>query len=239
MNTKLLPIQRNPSIRFHVLTLFPDIISLYCTTSIIGRASKKNIIRVNPINIRDFAVDSYGTVDGKPYGGGTGMILRVDVLYKALRKAIQSYRVHASKRRIILLDPKGQTFTEHHANRLSTYKHIICICGHYEGVDERIRSYVDEVISVGDYIVSGGELPALTIIDSICRLKKGVLRSPSSFKEETFTLTSNAKSDTVHEYPQYTKPKLFRNKSVPEILFQGNHGLIEEWKKQNIKTFNK
>ncbi len=187
--------------------------------SIINRAIDKKLITIDYINIRDFAKDSYKTVDGHPYGGGVGMILRVDVVDSAIKS------VKSQKSKVILLDAGGTPYTQQTARRLSTFDHLILICGHYEGVDERIRSLVDEEISIGDYILTGGEIPAMVLIDSVTRLIPGVLGKPEATIHESF-------SERLLEYPQYTEPQEYENMRVPPVLLSGNHKKIADWRKR-------
>ncbi len=190
--------------------------------SILKRALEHKSISINLVQIRDFATDKHKSVDDKPYGGGAGMIMRVDIVDKALSfvKA-NSQLTHTHS---ILLDPRGTPYTQTIARTLSsTYDHLILLCGHYEGVDERVRSLVDEQISIGDYILTGGELPAMMIIDSVTRLLPGVIHQESS-QYESF--------EDGLEYPQYTRPEVYNNQSVPELLRSGNHKAIQEWRKE-------
>ena len=204
-----------------VLTLFPEIFNPVLNSSILLRAQKKNKLTIRLINIRDFAKDSHHSVDDKPYGGGVGMLLKIDVLYKAL----QSAKIKKAKEKVILLDPTGRLFSQKKAKQLSEFDHLILICGHYEGVDSRINFFIDEKISIGRYVLTGGEIPALTIVDAVTRLIPGVLENPQATKEESY---SNPKSV---EPPQYTRPPVFKGRKVPEILLKGNHKKIEAWKK--------
>ena len=209
-----------------ILTLFPEIFLPFINTSILKRAQDKNLIDITLVSIRDFADDRYKTVDDRPYGGGVGMIMRVDILYKAL----ESVKVKGKKRvkeRIILLDPKGERFNQKKAKELAKLDHLILICGHYEGIDARTQRYVDEIISIGDYVLTGGEIPALAITDSVVRLIAGVLPKGAT-KLETF-------EEGRFEYPQYTRPRIFRGQKVPEVLLSGNHKEIETWRKSRQK----
>lgn len=199
--------------------------------SIIARAVKHNIASVEIINIRDFASDKYRTVDDHPYGGGAGMILRVDVVDRALKTVKAHLKESPLKLKTILLDPQGIPYTQQKARQLSTFDHLILICGHYEGVDERIRSLVDEEISVGDYVLTGGELPAMIVVDSVVRLIPGVLKKPEATKQESFSPTT-----TLLEYPQYTRPEAYKGMSVPDVLLSGNHKMIEAWKNDQARS---
>jgi len=199
-----------------ILTLFPDMFRGPFDTSIIKRAADKKLITIHYINIRDFAADTYKTVDGHPYGGGVGMILRVDVVDRALKSLAKGHT--------ILLDAGGTPYTQKKAGELSALDHLILICGHYEGVDHRVRSLVDEEISIGDYVLTGGEIPAMVLTDSVVRLIPGVLGKPEATVHESF-------STPVLEYPQYTEPQIYNGLNVPPILLSGNHKKIDDWRK--------
>ena len=214
-----------------ILTLFPEMFSGPFDLSILKRAKEKNLIQIECINIRDFATDKHKSVDDHPYGGGTGMILRVDVVDRALTSVRQQYSNTAIKQLTILLDPRGKTYTQSVAEELATYEHIILLCGHYEGVDERIRTLVDQEISIGDYVVTGGEIPAMIIVDSITRLLPGVLVHPDATSQESFHGTL--------EYPQYTRPEEYKGQNVPAILRSGNHKHITSWKQEEAKRITK
>ena len=222
-------------LQFDILTIFLKMFPGYLDQSIIGRAQQKKLVKINLHNFRDFAVDKHHTVDDTPYGGGPGMVLKVTPIYRCLKKIT---RVRKAKRRIILLTPQGKTFTQSMARRLSKLDQIVLICGRYEGFDERVRSLVDEQVSVGDYVLTGGELPAMTIIDAVTRLVPGVVGKKISLAEETF-----AKKGYI-EYPQYTRPEIFkypgRNKKikvlkVPEVLLSGDHQKIKQWRNKLAK----
>lgn len=202
-----------------ILTLFPDMLRDALNYSIPKRAMEKGIVTIECVNIRDYATDAYKSVDDHPYGGGAGMILRVDVLDRALQK---------TKGKRILLDPKGKQYTQKKARELSKLDRLVLVCGHYEGVDERVRALVDEEISIGDYVLSGGEIPALVVVDSIVRLLPGVLKKKEATAEESF-------SKGLLEYPQYTRPENYKGKRVPKILLSGNHAAIKKWRKENMR----
>lgn len=212
---------------FDVLTLFPEMFEPV-KQSIIGRAEEKELININLINIRDFSKDKHKKVDDTPYGGGAGMVMRADVVYDA----IQSVKKEKSK--VIYLSPQGKTLTQAKVQDLSKEQHLILLCGHYEGIDQRvIDEAVDEEISIGDYVLTGGEIPAMVLIDSVSRYVEGVL-SEESILEESF-------SNGLLEYSQYTRPEIFNGKKVPEILISGHHENIRKWRKeQSLKiTLNK
>lgn len=209
-----------------ILTLFPEMFNGPFSSSIVARAIKENKLEINLINIRDFASDKYRSVDDHPYGGGVGMIMRVDVIDKAL--TYTKNRLPNIESKSILLDPRGKTYDQKTAEKFSKFKHLILICGHYEGVDERVKKLVDGTISIGNYVLTGGEIPAMVISDSVARLLRGVLKKAEATKNESF-------STGLLEYPQYTKPIIYKNLKVPEILLSGNHGAISEWRQSKSK----
>jgi tRNA (guanine37-N1)-methyltransferase len=213
-----------------ILSLFPDMFASPFSLSIMKRALGQGKVSITYVNIRDFSEDSYKSVDDHPYGGGKGMVLRVDILDRALTYA---KGLHPDiKPYTILLDAQGKQYKEKEAIQLSKKDHLIFICGHYEGFDERIRNLADRQISLGDFIVTGGELPAMVIIDSIVRLLPGVLADGST-TEESFT------DPALLEYPQYTKPSIYKGKKVPSILLSGHHQKIEAWRKKKAATRTK
>lgn len=203
-----------------VLTLFPKMVEGFFNESIIKRAVEKKLITIEVVNIRDFAVDSYGTVDDRPYGGGAGMVLRVDVIDRALEK------VKTKKSKILLTTPKGKLFDQKKAMEYSKETDLVIIAGHYEGVDERVLEYVDEEISIGDFVMTGGEIAAAAITDAVVRLVPGVLKKDDATVNETF----NIQGKKLLEYPQFTRPEEYKGKKVPEVLTQGNHKEIEKWR---------
>lgn len=207
-----------------IVTLFPQIFSSILNESILKRAQEKNLVKFNIVNIRDFATSNYKSVDDRPYGGGAGMVLRADILGSALDSVKKGER--------ILMTPHGQTYNQQKARQLFLQEHLILICPHYEGVDQRfIEEYVDQEISLGDYILTGGEIPALVIIDSVTRLTRGVLPKQEATSFESFeTFSLNGRPTTLLEYPQYTKPQVWKGKKVPEILLSGHHEQIEKWR---------
>lgn len=208
---------------FDVITIFPEIFHAYLGESIMKRAAEKGLIEITLFNLRDFSTDKHRTVDDYPYGGGSGMVFKVEPVYHAL----QAVRADGRERRIILLSPQGKTYTQEWAEELSKERRrIVLICGRYEGVDERVREYlVDEEVSIGDYVLTGGELAALVIIDTVARLVSGVLGDDESAREESF-------SWGLLEYPHYTRPPDFEGMKVPEVLLSGNHGEIEKWRRR-------
>jgi tRNA (guanine37-N1)-methyltransferase len=205
---------------FHVITLFPDLVAAYCTTSIIGRGVKAGRIAVKTYNPRDYCQDKYRKVDDTPYGGGVGMVLKPEPIYAAL-ESIE--RAAASP--VCMLTPQGKTFTQRLAEQLATEQDIVLICGHYEGFDERIRGAATMEISLGDFVVTGGELPALTVLDAVGRLIPGVLGKFDSASDESF-------NNSLLEAPQYTKPAEFRGMVVPEVLRSGDHKAVAKWRRE-------
>ncbi len=203
-----------------VLTLFPEMFSPVLNESIIKRAQENSLIEFSFVNFRDFSTNKHKTVDDTPYGGGAGMVLSVEPIYHAL-KSIEGNE-NALK---ILLTPQGKTFKQATAKELALKEHIIMICGHYEGFDERVRELVDIELSIGDYVLTGGEIAALTIIDSVTRLIPGVLGSPESYEHDSFY------TDSL-DYPQYTKPREFMGMKVPDVLLSGNHQEIAKWREE-------
>lgn len=213
-----------------IITLFPEMFDGPFKFSIIKRAIEKKLINVNFVDLRDFGIGDHKSVDDTPYGGGNGMVLRADVLEKAIESA-RNNKFKKNQQKVILLSAHGITFTQEVAADLSKLKQIILICGHYEGFDERIKKFIDQEISVGDFILTGGEIPAMLIADSVARLVKGVIKKGSSEKESF---------SPYLEYPQYTKPQIFKNLSVPKILLSGNHKEIEKWRNdQSLKITKK
>ena len=204
--------------KFDVLTLFPEMFHSL-NESIIGRAKEKGLIEINLINIRDFSKDKHKKVDDTPYGGGAGMVIKPDVVYDAYAS------VKEEKAKVIYLTPQGKILNQQKVKELSKENHLILLCGHYEGIDQRVLDeIVDEEISIGDYVLTGGELPAMVLIDSVSRYVKGVLNEDST-QEESF-------SNNLLEYPQYTRPEEFRGKKVPEVLISGHHENIKKWREE-------
>ena len=206
--------------KIDILTLFPEMFEGFINTSIIKRAIEKEIIQVNLINFRDYSPLNNKQVDDTPYGGGAGMILRCEPIFECLDS------MDTEDAYIILLSPEGTKYKQDVAKRLKEHKHLIIICGHYEGFDERIKTRVDEVISIGDYILTGGEIPAMAITDSVARLLPGVI-TKASLDDESF-------NDNLLDYPTYTKPAEYHGLKVPDVLVSGNHKLINEYRK-NMK----
>ena len=258
--------------KISILTLFPNMITSFFQESIVKRAQEKKLVKIEIIDLRKYAIDDYGSVDDRPYGGGAGMIMRVDVIYKAIQSVILSKakdlsRMRAtsnklrdssvislpqndSKIKVILTSPKGKVFNQQLAINYSKLDHLVIIAGHYEGVDERVRDFADEEVSLGDFIMTGGEITASVIVDSVARLIPGVLRKEEATQIESFNPTpinqligvvgKNAtlkrlkekgiKEVRLLEYPQYTRPEEFMGKKAPESLLSGNHKEIEKWR---------
>ncbi len=208
-----------------ILTLFPDMFTGFLSESIIKRAIEDNKVKINVINFRDYTSDPHGKVDDTPFGGGAGMVLQIEPIYNALMD------IKRDDSHVILLSPSGVTFNQTKAKSLSNKKHIILICGHYEGFDYRIKNLVDEEISIGNFILTGGELPAMMISDAIIRLIDGVI-SKESLDSESF-------DDDLLDYPVYTKPREFMGMYVPDVLLSGNHAMIEEYRKSERKRVTK
>lgn len=215
--------------KFKVISLFPEFIDSLKTYSIIGRAINSKKIILEALQLRDFGLGKYKQVDDKPYGGGIGMLLRVDVIYRALKKVAPR---KSKKRLTVLLSAQGEQFTQRIAEEMSGFDEIVLVCGHYEGHDQRIEELVDRKISLGKYVVSGGEIPAMIIIDSVSRLIPGVLGKDESSDIESYNLKDGQE---ILEFPQYTRPFDFKGKKVPDILLSGNHKKIDVWKEKNTK----
>jgi len=206
----------------------------YLDSSVLGRARKKGAVRFSQFNIRDFSRDKHKTVDDSPYGGGAGMVIRADVLHAAWEAAQKKSRAAPSRAYTVLLSPQGRILTQAKAKELSKRKNLILVCGHYEGVDERfVEECVDEEISIGDYVITGGELPALVVADAVVRLLPKVLGNEESARMDSL-------ENGLLKYPQYTRPAEFRGRVIPEILRSGNHGAIARWRlEQSLKRTHK
>ena len=204
--------------KFDILTLFPEMFEPI-KTSIIGKATEKGIIDINLINIRDFSEDKHNKVDDTPYGGGAGMVMKPDVVYSAYNS------IKAEDAKVIYMSPQGKKLNQKKVEELSKENHLIILCGHYEGIDQRVLDkIVDEEISIGDYVLTGGEIPAMVLIDSVSRYIDGVI-SNESVSEESF-------SNGLLEYPQYTRPEVFMGEKVPDVLISGHHENINKWRRQ-------
>jgi tRNA (guanine37-N1)-methyltransferase len=209
--------------KFIILTLFPEAFESYFNISLIKRALAKKFIDIEIVNLRNFGQGAHKVVDLPPYGGGVGMVLRVDIIDKALR-AIR-LKIKDKRLKIILLTPQGKKFNQKIAKRLLKNKTLVLVCGRYEGFDERIRDLVDEEISIGDYVLTGGEIPAMAVLDTVARLVPGVVGKSESLVSESF-------SEGLLEYPQYTRPENYKGKKVPKVLLSGHHAKISEWRKK-------
>jgi len=211
---------------FHIITIFPKIFDTYFNESILKRAKEKGLVTFNVHNLRDYTADKHKTVDDTPYGGGAGMVLKIEPIFRA----VNALNLEREATRIILLSAKGKRYTQKDAKRLAGYGNLVFICGRYEGVDERVaQNIADEEISIGDYVLTGGELGAMAVVDSVSRLLPEVLGNKESIETESHS------EDGYLEYPQYTKPEVFEGWEVPKILLEGNHAKIEEWRKENSK----
>jgi len=212
-------------IHFDIVTIFPEVISAYTNSSIIKRAQEKELVKINIHNLRNWAKDKHKSVDDKPYGGGPGMLMKIEPIFNCLKD------LKKENSTVILTSPKGEKLTQSKLKELSsnTNAHYIILCGHYEGFDQRIHDYlVDYEYSIGDYVLSGGELPALVLVDGITRLIPGVLGNEESLISETF-------NSDIPDYPQYTKPEEFNGWKVPDVLLSGNHKEIKEWRESMSK----
>lgn len=211
--------------KIDILTIFPDFFLSPLNTSILKRAIENNKVNINVINIRDFSENKHKKIDDIPYGGGCGMVMKPEPIFKAYEyiNKLENYKT-------ILLSPQGKVFNQDYCKKLSLEKQLIFICGHYEGIDERVKSIVTDEISIGDYILTGGEISALVIIDSVIRLLPDVLGNQESWQNDSF-------SDGLLDYPHYTRPRIFRNMEVPQVLLSGNHKEINKWRyKQKLKN---
>ena len=213
---------------FHVMTLFPEMIMEGLSKSIIGRAQQKECISLDAVNIRDYTLDKHKKVDDYPYGGGAGMLMQAQPVYDAYRAVLESIHsrgaCHDRKVRVIYMTPQGEVFSQQKAVELAKEEDLIFLCGHYEGIDERVlEEIVTDYISIGDYVLTGGELPAMVMIDTISRLVPGVLNNGESAQTESH-------SDGLLEYPQYSRPEVWHEKTVPDVLLSGHHANIEKWR---------
>jgi len=222
--------------KFDIITIFPQIFDSYFSESILKRAQKNKLIDIKIHNLRDYTKDKHKKVDDTPYGGGAGMVLKIEPICNCINAIALENTKHKTqntntKTRVILFSAKGKKYIQKDAKRLSKYDNIVMICGRYEGVDERVaKNLADEEISIGDYVLTGGEIPAMIVADSISRLLPGVLGNIESAKEESHSIEGQL------EFPQYTKPEIYKNWKVPKVLLSGNHKEIETWRKKNSKN---
>ena len=208
---------------FHVMTLFPDMIMQGLSDSVIGRAVRKETIGLHAVNIRDYSHDKHKHVDDYPYGGGAGMVMQPEPIFECYQDIVARMD---KKPRVIYMTPQGRVFNQEIAEELSKEESLIFLCGHYEGIDERVLDeIVTDHLSIGDYVLTGGELPAMVMIDTIARLVPGVINNSESAEYDSF-------QDGLLEYPQYTRPEIWHDKQVPEVLLSGHHGNIEKWRRQ-------
>ena len=217
---------------YHVLTLFPDMVMQGMNTSIIGRAMEKGLLGLEAVDIREFSRNKHKKVDDYPYGGGAGLVMQAEPVYLAYESIAAGME---KKPRVIYMTPQGRVFSQEIAEELSKEESLIFLCGHYEGIDERVLDeIVTDHLSIGDYVLTGGELPAMVMIDTIARLVPGVLNNSESAEYDSF-------QDGLLEYPQYTRPEIWHDKQVPEVLLSGHHGNIEKWRRQQSlkRTFER
>ncbi|MCI9076238.1 MAG: tRNA (guanosine(37)-N1)-methyltransferase TrmD [Dorea sp.] len=209
----------------HIMTLFPDMVMGGLNTSIIGRAMDKGILSIEAVNIRDYAYNKHQSVDDYPYGGGAGMLMQAEPVYQCYRAVLE--RIEADKKpRVLYMSPQGKTFSQKMAGELAEEEELIFLCGHYEGIDERVlEEIVTDYVSIGDYVLTGGELPAMVMVDAVSRMVPGVLHNDVSAEFESF-------QDNLLEYPQYSRPEVWHEKRVPKILLSGHHANIEKWRRE-------
>ncbi|GGA33517.1 tRNA (guanine-N(1)-)-methyltransferase [Kroppenstedtia guangzhouensis] len=218
--------------RFDVLTLFPEMFEGFFSSSVIGRAIEQGLVKVSVTNFRDYSNNKHRTVDDTPYGGGSGMVLKPEPLFRAVEDLVRDAPIRP---RVLMMSPQGFPFTQQKAEELAGHDRLILLCGHYEGFDERIRQHlVDEEISIGDYVLTGGELPAMVLMDSVIRLVPGVLGNDSSAETDSFSMG-------LLEYPQYTRPADFQGWKVPDVLLSGHHAEIDHWRRRQslIRTWER
>ncbi|NOY15089.1 MAG: tRNA (guanosine(37)-N1)-methyltransferase TrmD [bacterium] len=214
--------------KFHIITLFPNIFTGFLQESLLKKAIDKGVVEVKLHNLRDFTTDKHRSVDDKPFGGGPGMVLMVEPVDKAIQ-AIKSKETGRGK--VIMLSPRGERFNQKKAKELANYDWLVLLAGRYEGFDERIRKYlVDEVISIGDYVLNGGEVPAMVVVEAVSRLLPGFMSTPESLEHESFN-EYDEKGKPILDYPQYTRPANYKGWQVPKVLLSGDHKKIEKWRK--------
>ena len=220
---------------FHILTLFPDMVMNGLNTSIIGRAVNAGLLSIEAVNIRDYAFNKHQSVDDYPYGGGAGMLMQAEPVYLAYEAVAERIRKQGEKPRVVYLSPQGNVFDQKMAEELAKEEDLILLCGHYEGIDERVlEEIVTDYVSIGDYVLTGGELPAMVMVDAISRLVPGVLHNDVSAEFESF-------QDNLLEYPQYSRPEEWHGKKVPSVLLSGHHANIEKWRREQsiIRTYER
>lgn len=209
--------------QFYIMTLFPEMVMQGLSTSIIGRAVNKGLLSIETVNIRDYAFNKHNSVDDYPYGGGAGMLMQAEPVYQCYRALEEKMN---KKPRVVYLSPQGKTFNQTMAEEFAQEEELVFLCGHYEGIDERVlEEIVTDYVSIGDYVLTGGELPAMIMVDAISRLVPGVLHNDVSAEFESF-------QDNLLEYPQYSRPEMWHDKKVPEVLMSGHHANIEKWRRE-------
>ena len=209
--------------QFYIMTLFPEMVMQGLSTSIIGRAVNKGLLSIEAVNIRDYAFNKHSSVDDYPYGGGAGMLMQAEPVYQCYRALEEKMN---KKPRVVYLSPQGKTFNQRMAEEFAQEEELVFLCGHYEGIDERVlEEIVTDYVSIGDYVLTGGELPAMIMVDAISRLVPGVLHNDVSAEFESF-------QDNLLEYPQYSRPEMWHDKKVPEVLMSGHHANIEKWRRE-------
>ena len=220
--------------RFHILTLFKDMVTDGLNTSILGRAIEKNLIELNVVDIRDYTLDKHKKVDDYPYGGGAGMLMQAQPVYDAYQAVFGEIKEKTDKQpRVVYVTPRGTTFSQEMARGFAQEEDLVILCGHYEGIDERVlEEIVTDYVSIGDYVLTGGELPAMVMVDCISRLVPGVLNNAESSVDESF-------SDGLLEYPQYSRPEVWNGKKVPDILLSGHHANIAKWRHEQALEMTK
>ena len=220
--------------RFHILTLFKDMVTDGLATSILGRAIEKNLIETNVVDIRDYTLNKHKKVDDYPYGGGAGMLMQAQPVYDAYQAVLSQINEKTNKQpRVVHVTPRGTTFSQSMARELAMEEDLVILCGHYEGIDERVlEEIVTDYVSIGDYVLTGGELPAMVMVDCISRLVPGVLNNSESSVDESFT-------DGLLEYPQYSRPEVWNGKKVPDVLLSGHHANIEKWRHEQALEMTK
>ena len=220
--------------RFHILRLFKDMVTDGLNTSILGRAIEKNLIETNVVDIRDYTLNKHKKVDDYPYGGGAGMLMQAQPVYDAYKAVLDEIVVKTDKKpRVVYVTPRGTTFSQEMARELAMEEDLVILCGHYEGIDERVlEEIVTDYVSIGDYVLTGGELPAMVMVDCISRLVPGVLNNSESSVDESF-------SDGLLEYPQYSRPEVWHDKKVPEVLLSGHHANIAKWRHEQALEMTK